>query len=226
MESKSDTLGEMVVVKWLSENHGARLHLEQYDSDKLHSLMLSRIRKLSREINEEQSREPMPIHTDSLDEIFDSILKSGLLVAVNPKVSGQEERDVQRKAAEKAQLSAEADFMLAIMQYEKAVGQRGISEWYHRQASKEQKAWFDRLFPSGATLPAEAPAAPSADLFIIKTTNPDGRIKYVCSDSLRGGIALNGDLSNAFRFGATRSNDFAERLARERPELKIEIVPV
>jgi hypothetical protein len=218
--SRQEGLGAMVVEKWLRDNHNAGHHLEQYDPDKLHSLMLSRIGKLSRQVADGEI-EPMRIHADSLDEIFQSILKAGLLTPEHRRQIGQQEKREAEEVADRAQLSAEADFMLAIMRYEKAVGQRGVSEWYHKQATKQQKEWYDRLFPSGAVTP-ESPASPSASLFVIKATSNDGRVRYVSGNIYP--VPL--DATAAHKFGSTGSQTFAEALKRQRPELTVEIVPV
>jgi hypothetical protein len=219
IESRSNDLTSQVVEKWFRENTGSKLHLEVFNQDTLNGLMLSRIRKLSREINEEHSREPMPITTESLDEIFDSITE--LLTPVNPKVAGEKEKAAAKEAADRAQLNAEADFMLAIMQYEKAVGQRGVSEWYHKKATKQQKEWYDRLFSSGAVTPEQS--APQSNLFVVKATFNDGRVKYISGDT--NPVPL--DSTVAHRFGRTNAQNFANTLATQRPELKrIEIVPL
>ncbi len=225
-ESREQTLGELVTVKWLQQNHGSGLHLEQYDPDKLHSLMLSRIRKLSREINVEHSRDPLPIRTESLDKIFDSILKSGLLTPVHEKVSSESEKRKIREEAEADQFIADSNFKAQITELERRGGQRAVSEWLHGRATPKQKKQFQRVFDLGVKQP-ESPAPQQAALFLIKATDRVGRVRFVCSDNLRGGIALNGDPANAFRFGNSRANHFAGLLAQQRPELKeIEIVPV
>jgi hypothetical protein len=223
--SRQEGLGAMVVEKWLCDNHRAGHHLEQYDSDTLHSLMLSRIGKLSHQVAEGEI-EPMRIHADSLDKIFQSILDAGLLMPTNPKIAGEKEKAAAKEATDRAQLNAEADFMLAIMRYEKAVGQRGISEWYHTKATRGQKEWYDRLFASGAISGAAEVQARQQGLFIIKTVS-NGRLCYVSSDGLSGGaVVLDGDRANAFSFGNSRAHYFAELLATQRPELKIEIMPI
>jgi hypothetical protein len=219
--SRKEGLGAMVVEKWLRDNHRAGHHLEVYDPDKLHSLMLSRISKLSRQVAEGEI-EPMRIHADSLDKIFQSILDAGLLTPINPKVAGPEEERRIREAADREQLSTEADFMLAILQYEKTAGQQGISDWYHHKATRQQKEWYDRLFPSGAATP-ESPAPQQANLFIVKATFNDGRIKYISGDTNL--VPL--DSTVAHRFGKTNAERFATALQSQRPELKrIEIVPL
>src|SRR6266581_5464977 len=118
MESRNETLGEMVTKKWLEQNHGAGHHLEVYDPDKLHSLMLSRLRKLSQQV-ESGEIEPMPIRIESLDEIFDSILKSGLLTPVNAIVAGPEEERRIREEAEADQFIADSKFKAKINELER-----------------------------------------------------------------------------------------------------------
>lgn len=219
MDTRQEGLGAMVVEKWLRENHNAGHHLEIYNSEKLHNLMFSRIRKLSNQVASGEI-EPMPIHADSLDKIFESLVDAGLLVAENPKVMGEAERAAAAEAADMVQARADAQFMIAIMGYEKTVGQRGISEWYHK-APKEYKQWYDRLFPSGAVKPESV--SQQANLFLVKATFPDGRIKFVSGDV--NPVPL--DSTAAHRFGRTNAERYAGLLAKQRPELKkIEIVPL
>ncbi len=223
MESRNETLGEMVTKKWLEQNHGAGHHLEVYDPEKLHSLMLSRLRKLSQQV-ESGEIEPMPIRMESLDEIFDSILKSGLLVAFNPRVAGPEEERRIREEAEADRFLADAKFKAQIDELERRGGQRAVSQWLNSRATPAQKKQFQRVFDLGVKQP-ESPAPQQAALFLIKATS-NGRVRYVCSDNLRGGVALNGDPSNAFQFGNTRANHFAGLLAQQKPELAVEIIPL
>jgi len=223
-ESRERGLGEMVTVRWLEKNHGAGFHLEQYDPDKLHSLMLSRLRKLSQQV-ESGEIETMPIRMESLDEIFDSILKSGLLVAVNPQIASEAEKRKIREEAEADQFIADSNFKAAIDGLERRGGHRAVSEWLNSRATAAQKKQFQRVFDLGVKQP-ESLAPQQAALFLIKATS-NGRVRYVCSDNLRSGVSLNGDPANAFRFGNSRANHFAGLLAQQRPELKeIEIVPV
>jgi hypothetical protein len=224
-ESRQQSLGEMVTVKWLEKNHGAGHHLEVYDPDKLHSLMLSRLRKLSQQV-ESGEIEPMPIRIESLDEIFDSILKSGLLTPVNAIVAGSEEERKIREESEADQFIADSKFKAKINELERRGGQRAVSEFLHNKASKEQKKQFERVFQSGAVTP-QSPAPQQATLFHVRAKRADGAIFYVSSDADGRPVALDKNPLNAFNFGASRSQRFAELLLQQRGnEFTVEVVGV
>lgn len=224
---RQNYLAGLVVDKWFQENQGRGLHLEQYNGNALYPMMASHMRKL---LSDENFVPPEHMRTEVLDEIFQTILKSGLVSPVSKKVVSKEERKAAELEAQREAEDEQFQFDLAVQKHvwglEKAGGQKLVSEFYHKFATKEQKAAFDRLCPSGAIVPESAPQQ-AANLFIVKATSRDGKTKFISSDGFAGGqVVLDGERSNAFQFGASRANRFSELLKQQRPELDVQIVPL
>jgi hypothetical protein len=213
--SREDVLTSIATKQWYEQNWKRGRHLEQYDQDELERLLFSRARRMA------AHGEVRPINPETLNELFDDVVQGGVLAARFPADTAEEERRVAEEAAENAETDARIAMQIFIARLERTGGQTAVSEWYHNKASKEQKRRFDELFPSGAVTP-EAPAAPSGSLFVIKATDRVGRVRYVSGNVYP--VPL--DATAAHRFGSTSSQTFAEALRKQRPELKIEIVPV
>jgi len=216
-------LAEMVVARWHNLHYGSGFHLEQYDENKLYPLLVSRMRKLTAQMQAGKLQPPEHLRTENLDEVFQSILDAGLLTPVNPKIiSEKEKREAEleaRKEAARKEGYANADLRVFIIQLEAQQGQRGVSEWYFKRATKEQKRRFNEIFPAGAVTPETS--AHQSNLFVIRATFNDGRVKFVSGDV--NPVPL--DSTAAHRFGRTNAERYAEALAAQRAGLKIEIIP-